>query len=224
MKQILVILTIASSPTSDITPLLLESLAQEQIQHVSLLARLSEEEITERYALQEGEETVMVRLSTDVTMRLSARRIEQGLQQLIDQLETTGNENILLLGCGQFSNLQAENAVLLEPDRLIPPLVKAMVEGHLAGIIVPAEEPLRQQAIKWRNLSPAACFATATPARNNEALIDAGLLLLEQGAEVVVLDGAGYHSDHSDLLQRLLGIPVLLAWRPLVKMAAELLV
>lgn len=224
MKQILVILTIASSPTSDITPLLLESLAQEQIQHVSLLARLSEEEITERYALQEGEETVMVRLSTDVTMRLSARRIEQGLQQLIDQLETAGNENILLLGCGQFSNLQAENAVLLEPDRLIPPLVKAMVEGHLAGIIVPAEEPLRQQAIKWRNLSPAACFATATPARNNEALIDAGLLLLEQGAEVVVLDGAGYHSGHSDLLQRLLGIPVLLAWRPLVKMAAELLV
>lgn len=224
MKQILVVVTIAYSPVNDLAPLLLESLAHEQIQHVSLLASLSADEISERYAPRQGEETVLVQLATGVTMRLSANRIEQGLQQLIERLEAAGNETVLLLGCGQFSHLQASKATLLEPDRLIPPLVKAMVEGHQAGIIIPADQPLRQQAVKWRNLSPPACFAVATPARNNEPLIDAGLQLLEQGAEVVVLDGAGFHSRHSELLERLLGIPVLLAWRPLVKMAAELLV
>ena len=55
MKQTLVIVTIAHSPRSDITPLLLEHLPEEQILRVSLLEGLSAEEIEEKYAPEEHE-------------------------------------------------------------------------------------------------------------------------------------------------------------------------
>lgn len=223
MKQKLVVLTISFSPAHDITPLLLEALSSEQIQKVSLLDGLSPAAISAGYEAQEGEESLVVQLPDGTPARLSTSKVEQGLQQLIGQLEARGAENILLLGGEQCSNLQAENAALLAPDRLIPPLVSAMVAGYQAGIVIPAVDPLRQQAIKWRNLNPTARFAVATPKEDSAELIDAGLQLLEQGADVVVLDGPGYLPRHGDLLEKMLGIPVLLSYRLLVKMAAELL-
>ena len=224
MKQTLVTLTIVHSPHSDITPLLLEYLPEEQIFHVSLLDGLSTTEISEKYAAQDDEPTVMVHFPDNRQMALSLDKVEQGLQQLIGQLEARGAENILLLTSASFTHLQAHSAVLLEPDRLVPPLVNAMVEGHQVGILVSNEEPLRQQARKWRNLSQPACFAVVSPDHDNEKLLDAGLLLQEQGADVVVLDSPGYHHRHRDFLQNLLGIPVLLSNVLLAKMAAELLV
>lgn len=224
MKQTLVILTIAFSPDYDLSPLLLESLSEAQLEPVSLLNALSCEEINEKYAPRQGEKAQIVRLAEGTEMLLATSRIERGLQQLISQLESRGVENILLLGCGQFTELQARNAILMEPDRLIPPLVGAIVGGHQAGIIVSANELLRQQAGKWRVLRKPACFAVADPLQSdNQALFDAGLILLEQGADVVVLDSPAYHSHHCDSLQQLLGIPVLLSWQSLAEMVAGVL-
>jgi protein AroM len=223
MKQTLVTLTIAHSRHSDITPLLLEYLSEEQIFHVSLLDGLSATEISEKYGARDDEATVTVHLTDNRQMALSLDKVEQGLQQLICQLESRGAENILLLSAGPFPHLQADSAVLLEPDRLVPPLIKAMVDGHQVGILVSNEQPLRQQAHKWRNLSQPACFAVASLDHDNEKLLDAGLMLQEQGADVVVLDSPGYHHQHRDFLQNLLGIPVLLSNLLLAKMAAELL-
>lgn len=223
MKQTLVILTIACSPGYDITPLFLESLPAEQLEPVSLLDGLSRADIHEKYAPQNGEKAQKVRLADGAELLLATSRLERGLQQLINQLETRGVETILLLGC-EACELQAHSAVLLDPDRLIPPLIKAIVGHHQAGIVVSAEDLLRQQAGKWRSLSKPALFAVADPLQgDNQTLMDAGLQLLEQGADVLVLDSPYFHPRHCDLLQQLLGIPVLLSWRLVVKMAAELL-
>ncbi len=36
-----------------------------------------------------------------------------------------------------LSGLTARNAILLEPRRIIPPLVASIVDGHQVGVIVP---------------------------------------------------------------------------------------
>lgn len=224
MKQKLVIVTIAYSPRGDITPLLLEHLPEEQILRVSLLEGLAAAEIEEQYAPGENESTLVTHLPDGAPLTLSAGKVEQGLQQLIWRLEEQGAETILLLGYAG-DHLRAHGAVLLEPDRIVPPLVKAIVDGYQVGIMISAEDPLRQQAFKWRNLSRPARFAVASPDHgDDETLIDAALALQEQGADVVVLDSPGYHQRHRDFLQQLLGIPVLLSHLLLAKMAAELLV
>lgn len=52
--------------------------------------------------------------------------------------------------CFEFRNAQRPHGAqgyLLEPQRIIPPLVASIVDGHQVGVIVPVEEvlPMQQQ-------------------------------------------------------------------------------
>ena len=225
MTKSLVTLTIGQSPRSDIMPLLSACLPHEQTDHVGLLDGLSEAEIAARYAPDEQDKVLVSRLQNGRQVRLATHKAEQGLQAKIDALEAQGYDTILLLCTGEFGTLTTQSALLLEPDRIIPPLVSAIVNDHQVGILVPVEEQIRQQANKWRNLQHRPCFAVASPyIPDNEALTDAALALQEQGADVVVLDCIGYNQTHRDFLQKLLGIPVLLSNVLVAKLAAELIV
>ena len=225
MTKSLVTLTIGQSPRSDIMPLLTEFLPGEQTDHVGLLAGLSEAEIATRYAPDAQDGVLVSRLQNGAQVRLATAKVEQGLQAKIAALEAEGYDTILLLCTGEFGALTAKSALLLEPDRIIPPLVSAIVQEHQVGIVVPVEEQIQQQANKWRNLKRRPCFAVASPyIPDNEKLTDAALSLQEQGADVVVLDCVGYNQTHRDFLQKLLGIPVLLSNVLVAKLAAELIV
>jgi len=218
-------LTLGQAPRSDIMPLLSAYLPAERVRHVGLLDGLDAGQIAERYAPQQGDKLLVSRLLDGTQVTLGAARVESGLQQKIRELEAAGCQVILLLCTGEFGRLQAEQALLLEPDRIIPPLVSAIVQEHQVGIVVPVEEQIQQQANKWRNLKRRPCFAVASPyIPDNEKLTDAALSLQEQGADVVVLDCVGYNQTHRDFLQKLLGIPVLLSNVLVAKLAAELIV
>jgi len=225
MTKSLVTLTIGQSPRSDIMPLLTAYLPDEQTDHVGLLDGLSEAEIAARFAPDEQDGVLVSRLRNGTQVRLATAKVEQGLQAKINALEAEGYDTILLLCTGEFGALTAKSALLLEPDRIIPPLVSAIVHDHQVGIVVPVAEQIQQQANKWRKLQRRPCFAVASPyIADNEALTDAALSLQEQGADVVVLDCVGYNRMHRDFLQKLLGIPVLLSNVLVAKLAAELIV
>ncbi|WP_312109092.1 AroM family protein [Pantoea septica] len=225
MTKSLVTLTIGQSPRSDIMPLLTEFLPGEQTNHVGLLDGLSEVEIAARFAPDAQDGVLVSRLQNGAQVRLATAKVEQGLQAKIAALEEEGYDTILLLCTGEFGALTAKSALLLEPDRIIPPLVAAIVQDHQVGIVVPVEEQIQQQVNKWRNLKHRPCFAVASPyIPDREKLTDAALLLQEQGADVVVLDCVGYNQTHRDFLQKLLGIPVLLSNVLVAKLAAELIV
>jgi len=218
-------LTIGQAPRSDIMPLLMEYLPEASVTHIGLLDAMTAEEIELRYSPEEGEPVLVSRLLDGTQIALGSRSVEQGLQEKIDWLEALGCETILLLCTGVFESLRAQNAMLLEPDRIIPPLIRAIVGTHQVGIVVPIESQIAEQAIKWSKLPKAPCFAVASPYLADEAKLTAAALSLEeQGAQVVVLDCIGYHRQHSDLLQSKLGIPVLLSNVLVAKLAAELIV
>lgn len=216
-------LTIGQAPRSDITPLLEVHLPDEPVTHVGLLDGLSREQIEQRFAPQEGEAVMVVLLLDGSQVLLAAANIERGLQKKIDDLEAQGCTTILLLCDGEFSHLRAAKALLIEPERMIPPLIGAMVGTHRAGIVVPVESQIGWQTNKWRKLEKAPCFAVASPyLADDQTLTEAALRLAEQGAEVVVLDCIGYNHHHVDVLKKHLDIPVLLANVLMVQLAAEL--
>jgi protein AroM len=208
-------LTIGQAPRSDIMPLLDEYLPPDMVTHTGLLDGLTLAQIEQRFSPGPGEDVLVSRLLDGTQVRLASPRVEQALQQ---------KNTILLLCTGVFHNLRAKEAMLLEPDRIIPPLINGIVGTHQVGIVVPVVEQIEHQAGKWSKLSKKPCYATASPyVADEQTLIEAALSLKEQGAQVVLLDCIGYQRSHCDIIQKQLDVPVVLSNSLVVKLAAELL-
>lgn len=224
MKATLAILTIGVVPVSEVLPLLTEHVSEQQITHLSLLAGISREEVMEDYAIGTGEEPLPTMLSDGDMAHVSHQKVERALQGIIEVLDNQGYDVILLMSTAPISGLVARNSILLEPMRIIPPLVASIVDGHQVGVIVPIQELLDNQANKWKVLQKMPLFALANPFWDSETkLIAAGRELLDQGADVLMLDCLGFHQRHRDLLQKALDVPVLLSNVLVTRLASELL-
>jgi protein AroM len=185
---------------------------------------MSREEVMEDYAVEAGEDPLATLLSDGKLAHVSRQKIERSLQGVIEVLDNQGYDVILLMSTAPIKGLTARNAILLEPMRIIPPLVASIVDGHQVGVIVPIEELMDNQEAKWQVLEKVPLYALANPFWDSEAkLIAAGKELLERGADVLILDCLGFHQHHRDLLQKALDVPVLLSNVLMARLASELL-
>ena len=225
MNTTLAILTVGVVPVKEVLPLLTEHIREDQITHKSLLGNLSREEVMKEYGAQPGEETILALLNDNQLAEVSRSKIERDLQAIIEVLDNQQYDVILLMNTFKLEHLVARNAMLIEPQRIIPPLVASIVEGHQVGVIVPIKEILRAQQEKWQILPSEPYYELANPIHGTDLeLVSAGEKLIEQGADVLVLDCLGFHQHHRDLLQKALDVPVLLSNVLVARLAAELLV
>lgn len=224
MSATLAILTIGVVPVDVILPLLTEHIPEEQITRYSLLGDMDPEEVVVEYRVEPGETPLPTRLRDDSVAMVSQEKVERDLQSIIEVMENRGHDVILLMSTAPIRGLVARNAILLEPQRIIPPLVASIVDGHQVGVIVPIPEMMAQQQEKWRQLENEPFYTLAHPLYASEAeLIAAGNALIEQGADVLMLDCLGFHQWHRDLLQKALDVPVLLSNILVARLASELL-
>lgn len=158
MKATLAILTIGVVPVSEVLPLLTEHVSEQQITHLSLLGKMSREEVMEDYAVEAGEDPLATLLSDGKLAHVSRQKIERSLQGVIEVLDNQGYDVILLMSTAPIKGLTARNAILLEPMRIIPPLVASIVDGHQVGVIVPIEELMDNQEAKWHVLEKVPCM------------------------------------------------------------------
>lgn len=225
MSTTMAILTVGVVPVAEVLPLLTEHIREEQITHISLLGKMTREDVMEDYALDSGDERLLTLLNDNQPAEVSRQKVERDLKHIIAMLDRQEYDVILFLSSEMLSGLTARNAILLEPQRIIPPLVASIVDGHQVGVIVPVEEVLSMQQQKWLSLENAPYYALANPISGSDSdLLSAGRALLEQGADVLVLDCLGYHQHHRDVLQKALDVPVLLSNVLVSRLAAELLV
>lgn len=224
MKPALAILTIGVVPVSEILPLLTEHISADQIKHVTLLGKMSREEVLLDYGTDPGEDELHALLADQTIINISKPKIELALQGILKMLDKQDYDVILLMSSERFSGLNVKNSMLLEPERIIPPLINSIVDGHQVGIILPIPELLASQHKKWQLLAKPPLFSLANPVHGTEDdLILAGNKLLAGGADVLVLDCLGYHQKHRDLLQKALNVPVILSNVLLARLASELL-
>lgn len=224
MSATMAILTIGVVPVSEVLPLLTEHIREDQITHISLLGKMSRADVMEEYAPEPGEERLLVLLNDNQFAEVSRPKVEQSLQAVIEVLDNQSYDVILLLNTFKLRTMVARNAMLLEPQRIIPPLVSSIVDGHQVGVLVPVEALLDAQQEKWQMLTNSPYYALANPLRDSDQhLISAAHSLLDRGADVLVLDSLSYHQRHRDLLQKALDVPVLLSNVLVARLAAELL-
>ncbi|VEA41715.1 AroM protein [Salmonella enterica subsp. enterica] len=212
MSASLAILTIGVVPMSEVLPLLTEYIDEQHITHHSLLGKMSREDVMADYAVEPGDDPLLTLLNDNQIAHVSRQKVERDLQSVVEVLDNQGYDVIILMSTAAIKSMAARNSILLEPLRIIPPLVASIVDGHQVGVIVPVAELLAAQEKKWQVLQMPPVYSLANPVHGSEQqLIDAGQALLDQGADVIMLDCLGFHQRHRDILQQALDVPVLLS-------------
>lgn len=225
MSASLAILTIGVVPMSEVLPLLTEYIDEQHITHHSLLGKMSREDVMADYAVEPGDDPLLTLLNDNQIAHVSRQKVERDLQSVVEVLDNQGYDVIILMSTAAIKCMAARNSILLEPLRIIPPLVASIVDGHQVGVIVPVAELLAAQEKKWQVLQMPPVYSLANPVHGSEQqLIDAGQALLDQGADVIMLDCLGFHQRHRDILQQALDVPVLLSNVLIARLASELLV
>lgn len=225
MSASLAILTIGVVPMSEVLPLLTEYIDEQHITHHSLLGKMSREDVMADYAVEPGDDPLLTLLNDNQIAHVSRQKVERDLQSVVEVLDNQGFDVIILMSTAAIKSMAARNSILLEPLRIIPPLVASIVDGHQVGVIVPVAELLAAQEKKWQVLQMPPVYSLANPVHGSEQqLIDAGQALLDQGADVIMLDCLGFHQRHRDILQQALDVPVLLSNVLIARLASELLV
>ncbi|EAA8386439.1 AroM family protein [Salmonella enterica] len=225
MSASLAILTIGVVPMSEVLPLLTEYIDEQHITHHSLLGKMSREDVMADYAVEPGDDPLLTLLNDNQIAHVSRQKVERDLQSVVEVLDNQGYDVIILMSTAAIKSMAARNSILLEPLRIIPPLVASIVDGHQVGVIVPVAELLAAQEKKWQVLQMPPVYSLANPVHGSEQqLINAGQALLDQGADVIMLDCLGFHQRHRDILQQVLDVPVLLSNVLIARLASELLV
>ncbi|EBW4155573.1 AroM family protein [Salmonella enterica] len=225
MSASLAILTIGVVPMSEVLPLLTEYIDEQHITHHSLLGKMSREDVMADYAVEPGDDPLLTLLNDNQIAHVSRQKVERDSQSVVEVLDNQGYDVIILMSTAAIKSMAARNSILLEPLRIIPPLVASIVDGHQVGVIVPVAELLAAQEKKWQVLQMPPVYSLANPVHGSEQqLIDAGQALLDQGADVIMLDCLGFHQRHRDILQQALDVPVLLSNVLIARLASELLV
>ncbi|EDO5274490.1 AroM protein [Salmonella enterica subsp. enterica serovar Litchfield] len=225
MSASLAILTIGVVPMSEVLPLLTEYIDEQHITHHSLLGKMSREDVMADYAVEPGDDPLLTLLNDNQIAHVSRQKVERDLQSVVEVLDNQGYDVIILMSTAAIKSMAARNSILLEPLSIIPPLVASIVDGHQVGVIVPVAELLAAQEKKWQVLQMPPVYSLANPVHGSEQqLIDAGQALLDQGADVIMLDCLGFHQRHRDILQQALDVPVLLSNVLIARLASELLV
>ncbi len=148
------ILTIGVVPLAGVLPLLTEHIREEQIAHISLLGEMTPDEVMAEYAVGDGEKGLLTLLSNNQLVMVSRQKIERDVRSAIAMLDRQHYDVILLLSSEQLTGFTTHHAILLEPQRIIPPLVASIVDGHPVGVIVPVEEIMpmqRQSGSRWKS-------------------------------------------------------------------------
>lgn len=225
MSSTMAILTVGVVPVQTILPLLIEHISEQQITHFSLLGKMDPQDVLTDYNVDPGETPLPTRLCDGSIAMVSREKVERDLQSVIEVMDNQGYDVILLMSTADIRGLNARNAILIEPQRIIPPLVASIVDGHQVGVIVPIPELMEPQQRKWSVLEKTPFYTLAHPYEATEyQLVSAGKELIEQGADVLMLDCLGFHQWHRDLLQKSLDVPVLLSNVLVARLASELLV
>lgn len=139
-------------------------------------------------------------------------------------LEAQGCRIIVLLCTGEFDGLKTKSAKLIEPDHVIPPVIRALAGNAVLGVMVPLIEQAQTEQKKWVSTGMKLVFSAASPYTASEEEVKAAAESLKaQGADFVVLDCMGYQLKHKACCREVIDLPVAASTNLMVHLLAAML-
>ncbi|MHA6530767.1 AroM family protein [Paenibacillus sp. BAC0078] len=228
------LITIGQAPRTDVAPILEKYLkGRAALLQSGVLDGFTQAQVSANYGPEEGEYVLTSRMADGSAAVVSRERIKSVLQGKIDAMEAAGITTILLLCTGEFPGLRTARAHLIEPDRIIPPVVLALAGKRRLGLIGPLPEQEKHMNEKFAGAA-GGCgsvsgsgsgsglpFASVSPYTGSEAEFRAAAEKLKGRADLIVLDCMGYVEQHRAWASSV-GIPVVLSSALMGKLIAEM--
>ena len=224
MNKKIAALTIGQSPRVDLAEDLAE-LAQKglDVVEVGALDGLSREEIA-AYAPSAGDYVLVSRLADGTQVHLSKEKISPLLQRRIDELSPSGVSAALLMCSCDFDELRMPQGFLIHPSRILFSAVSALAAGKRLGVVMPTPEQVEPARAKWSAVGGDVFVRSASPYVDpREAIASAAREIAAWGADVCVLDCAGFSGWMKRLARETSGIPTVSALSVSMRLAAEIL-
>lgn len=216
------LITIGQAPRQDVAPIIEKYLeGKAGLVQSGVLDGFTAEQVKEYYSPGPGEYVLTTRMTDGSAAVISRERIQSVLQGKIDAMEAAGIRTILLACTGVFPGLHTSVAHLIEPDRIIPPVVQAMLDGRRLGLIGPLPEQEDAMIEKFAGAGARLPFAAASPYTGTEADFRAAAERLKDRADVIVLDCMGYVEQHRQWAASA-GVPAVLSNALMGKLVAEM--
>jgi protein AroM len=205
-------LTIGQTPRSDVLPFFAAHVPVGVAHlHRGLLDGLDAAEIDARYGGRDGPR-LATRLRDGRGVELDAAAVEAGVGAALQVLEDDGCTVVVLLCTGTFRRLGLRRALLVEPDRVVPPLVAGLAGPRRVGVIVPVPSQIDGAAAKWSALAAPPVTAAASPyAADGGGIATTARTLRDRGAGIVLMDCIGYTEVHRAAARAAVDVPVLLS-------------
>ncbi|EHS58358.1 AroM family protein [Paenibacillus kribbensis] len=216
-------ITIGQAPRSDVAPIVERALeGRAELVQAGALDGLSSDYIQQHLSPSPGEYVLTSRLTTGESVVISREKIQPLLQDKITRMEEQGIRTILLLCTGVFPGLHTRTAFLIEPDHVLPPVLKAMSSGRRLGLIGPLEEQRDNLKLKFTPYGLNPQFAAASPYSGSMEEFRQAAGQFKDQADLIVLDCMGYTETHRELVTRYAGVPVILSNALIGKLVSEM--
>jgi protein AroM len=217
-------ITIGQAPRTDVAPIIEKYLdGRAELVQVGVLDGMTKAFIEQNLYPEVGDYVLTSRLVENESVIMSREKITPILQEKINQLESQGIEQILLLCTGVFPGLTTKASYLIEPDHIIPPTVKALVANRRIGVIVPLSE---QKEILYPKFIPFGLephFAVVTPYKNEREIYEKAAKELKSKVDVILLDCMAYTEEARKQVSRAAGVPVILSNAIMAKLVSEMI-
>ena len=100
------ILTIGVVPVAEMLPLLTEHIREDEIAHISLLGKMTREDVMRDYSIEPGDEMLLTLLNDNQIAQVSRQKVERDLRSVIAMLDKQNYDLILLMSTHPFSGLR----------------------------------------------------------------------------------------------------------------------
>lgn len=221
-RKILAALTIGQTPrvdiTGDVIPLLLEDV---ELREYGALDNYTLEEITERFAPEEGDEVLVSRMRDGRQARFAEKYVTPLIQEKIYQAEQEGADAIILFCTGVFPHFE-HHVIFLEPQQLFHSVVEKLADGRKIGLLVPMPDQIEQAYQYWGESGVAVSVTSASPYLEFEKIRQAAAFFKGQDLAFICTDCMGYSAEMKKMLEEETGLPVILPRTLVVRILNEL--
>jgi protein AroM len=220
------LITIGESPREDVTPILKKAIPDHEIVQSGVLDRMTKKEAESAFMPNKDDKYILTsRFQNGDSVVMSREKITPIVQEKITQLEDKGISIIFLLCTGVFQGLKTRHAFLIEPEKVIPPIISGILGDKKLGIIGPLKKQENILKEKWGHFNIQPIYEQASPYNyEQEEIRTAAQNLIQKGADIILLDCMGYvETMKLSVEKEVEEIPVVLSNSLLAKVISEFL-